>query len=130
MRVYVQQSSTIPGGVWQQVLIDCGFPVVLEYFGSEPLSLLPLARDEAPVEISKDNVGAFIGGIVNLRAEISFSSRRSIALPVKARVNSIDVVRVNEKSVIEQETVRRIDFLSPDGKGALGVILEFESVLG
>lgn len=128
MRVQVQPSSTIRGGVWQQVLIDCGFPVVLEHFGSEPLSLLPVARDEAPLEISKNNVGAFIGGVIILKAEISFSSRRSIAPPVKAKVDSIDVVRITEESVIEQETVRRIDFLSPNGKGALGVILELEIV--
>jgi hypothetical protein len=88
---------------------------------------LPLRGDlDAPKEVTSTSVGAYIGGVVVLMADISFFSPRRLAPGVDAKVIGVEVMRVKEGAVIEAESVRSIDFLSPDGKGALGAILEID----
>jgi len=121
------RSETIPdhpGHVWQQVLLDCGLPMTIHHIGWGPL---PLRGDlDAPKEVTSTSVGAYIGGVVVLMADISFFSPRRLAPGVDAKVIGVEVMRVKEGAVIEAESVRSIDFLSPDGKGALGAILEID----
>ena len=46
---------------WQQILIDSGFPVVVDHFGGDALSLVSLGNFDNPLAITTSSVGAFVG---------------------------------------------------------------------
>lgn len=111
------------GQVWNQLLLRCGLPVTLNYFG--PLaSESELARD---VSGRGAEVGSYLAGMMVAKAEISFVHPSGLIRIFGAKLERIAIVKVGAHDGVSVEHFQADTLDWAEVVGAHGTILDIEA---
>ncbi len=124
--VRTEPVSSRPGQVWQQVLLNCGVPITLNYFGAGPFPLRLNSREASA--LAHFSIGGFIAGVMVAMADVSFVDPSALARGFEAKLMGISVVRLGGKAVVEFERNQGNHLAWSEVGSALGGVIEIDVV--